>query len=124
MNQEQLKHFRELLVGELRRHARNVSDEQATAIDAAGDGAKESSDLAQRNLLEDVALTMGARESQMVADIDQALMRIDEGSYGLCVRCGKPISEKRLEAMPTARYDAECQTALEQASGKAAHPTL
>src|SRR2546422_1246871 len=49
------------------------------------------------------------RESQMVADIDQALMRIEEGSYGQCVRCSKPIDERRLEALPTARYDATCQ---------------
>jgi len=124
MNQDRLKHFRELLLTELRRHARNVSDEQATAIDAANDGAKESADMAQRDVVEDLALTLGGRESQMVADIDQALMRLDEGSYGICVRCSKPIAERRLEAMPTARYDAACQAAIEQASGDAAHPTL
>jgi DnaK suppressor protein len=49
----------------------------------------------------------------MVADIDQALLRIKEGSYGVCARCNKPIDERRLEAMPTARYDADCQTRLE-----------
>jgi DnaK suppressor protein len=53
----------------------------------------------------------------MVADIDQALMRIDEGSYGECASCGKPIDERRLEAMPTARYDAACQTIIEASKG-------
>ena len=57
-----------------------------------------------------LALRLGDRESQMVADIDQALLRIKEGTYGICARCSKPIDERRLEALPTARYDADCQT--------------
>ncbi len=60
----------------------------------------------------------------MIADIDQALMRIDEGSYGVCVRCGKPIDERRLEALPTARYDAACQAAIEQEKGIGTRPSL
>jgi DnaK suppressor protein len=51
-------------------------------------------------------------------------MRLDEGSYGLCVRCGKTIDERRLEAVPTARYDAICQAAIEQANGKNERPTI
>jgi DnaK suppressor protein len=52
------------------------------------------------------------------------LLRIEEGSYGICVRCGRLINERRLEAMPTARYDAECQAALESAKGLNARPSL
>ena len=124
MNESRLKHFREMLLNELRQHARNVSDEQAAAIDAGSDGAKESADLSVRDVIEEIALKLGEQESQMVADIDQALMRIDEGSYGACARCGKPIDERRLEALPTARYDAICQTAIEAEKGQSAHPTL
>ena len=60
----------------------------------------------------------------MLADIDQALLRIEEGSYGVCVRCGRPIDERRLEAMPAARYDAECQAVIEAAKGLNARPSL
>ena len=66
----------------------------------------------------ELALRLGERESRMVADIDQALLRIREGSYGVCGRCGKVIDERRLEAVPTARYDAECQAAIERANGE------
>jgi len=52
------------------------------------------------------------------------LMRLDEGSYGLCVRCGKPINERRLEAVPTARYDAACQAAIEQTNSHSPRPTI
>ncbi len=119
-----LEHFKQLLLAELRRHAQNVSDDQAAALDAAGDDAKESADFALRDGLEGMALKLGDQESQMVADIDQALLRIEEGSYGTCARCGRPVDERRLEAMPTARYDAECQTAIESKKGLNARPTL
>ena len=124
MEAAKLEHFKQLLLAELRGHARHVSEDQAAALDAASDDAKESADLAMRDVTEEMALKLGDRESQMVADIDQALLRIEEGSYGVCVRCGRPIDERRLEAMPTARYDAECQAAIEVASGMNSRPTL
>ncbi|HVS83026.1 MAG TPA: TraR/DksA family transcriptional regulator [Pyrinomonadaceae bacterium] len=124
MNKIKIEHFRRLLLTELRRHARLVGDDQAAAIDAADDGAKESADLSLRDVIEELALRLGERESQMVADIDQALMRLEEGSYGLCVRCGKAIDERRLEAVPTARYDATCQATIEQVNGENGWPTL
>ena len=119
-----LEHFKQLLLAELRRRAQNVSDDQAAALDAAGDDAKESADFALRDGLEEMALKLGDQESQMVADIDQALLRIEEGSYGTCARCGRSIDERRLEAMPTARDDAECQAAIESNKGLNARPTL
>jgi DnaK suppressor protein len=124
MNADKLQHYKKLLLAELRRHARHVGEDQAAAIDAADDGAKESADVALRGVIQDLALKLGDQESQMVADIDQALLRIDEGSYGICVRCGKPIEERRLEALPTARYDAACQAAIEETKGTNARPTL
>ena len=57
-------------------------------------------------------------------DIDQALLRIKEGSYGICARCSQPIDERRLEALPTARYDAACQAIIESANGEDDLPTL
>ena len=124
MEDSKLEHFKQVLLTELRRHAQQVSDDQAAALDAAGDDAKESADLASRGVTEEMALKLGDQESQMVADIDQALLRIEEGSYGICTRCGRAIEERRLEALPTARYDAECQAAIEAAKGKSARPTL
>ena len=123
MDAAKLEHFKQLLIGELRRHVRQVSDEQANAIDMAGDGAKESADLSLRDVLSELGLKLGERESQMIADIDQALLRIKEGSYGRCVKCNKPIDERRLEALPTARYDATCQATIEN-ERRVTRPTL
>ena len=124
MEASELEHFKQLLLADLRRHAENVSDGQAAALDAASDDAKESADLSLRDGLEEMALKLGDKESQMVADIDQALLRIEEGSYGLCSRCGRPIDEHRLEAMPTARYDSQCQAIMEETNGEGAGPSL
>ena len=124
MEASKLEHFKQLLLAELRSHAQHVSDDQAAALDAAGEDAKESADVSMKDVTQEIALKLGDQESQMVADIDQALLRIEEGSYGACARCGKPIDERRLEAMPAARYDAECQAAIEDAKGMNARPTL
>jgi DnaK suppressor protein len=124
MNARKLEYFKRLLLNDLQRHAQNVGEEQARAIEIVNDDAKESSDLALRDVIQELVLRSGDRESRAVAEIDQALMRMREGSYGLCVRCGKAIDERRLEAVPTARYDAVCQTAIENAKGDGAGPSL
>ena len=123
MNANRLEHFKQLLLSDLQLHARHVDEEQARALEIDNDDAK-SSDQAIRDVIQELALKLGDRESTAVAEIDQALMRMKEGSYGLCVRCGKAIEERRLEAVPTARYDAACQTEIENARGNSAGPSL
>ena len=118
MNAEKLEHFRRTLLDQLTQHTANVRESQASALEmVADDGVKDSVDMSLQDVSQEIQLRLGERESQIVADIDQALLRIDEGSYGECARCGKEIPERRLEAVPTARYDAECQTLIEAADG-------
>jgi len=97
---------------------------KAAALELSDDGVKDTVDLSLMDVNKEMALRLGERESQMIADIDQALLRIEEGSYGKCARCGKLIDERRLEALPTARYDAACQEAIERANGEDGHSTL
>ena len=124
MQPERLAHFKEILIAQLRQHAQHVSDDQAAALELSDDGVKDSMDLSVMDVSKELALRLGDRESQMVADIDQALLRIKEGTYGVCIRCGKPIDERRLEAVPTARSDANCQAQLEQARSAGETPSL
>ena len=124
MDQEKLNHFRSILLNELKRHTQNVADEQATAQDGADDGVKDSVDMSLADVNKEIAFRLGERESKMVAEIDQALLRMDEGTYGFCQRCGKVIDERRLEAVPTARYDAVCQAIIEKNEGFEDPPTL
>lgn len=124
MQKERLAHFKEILLAQLPEHTDHIRDDRAAALELSDDGVKDSSDLSVMDVNKELALRLGDRESQMVADIDQALLRIEEGSYGICARCGKPIDERRLEAVPTARYDAECQALIEQAKGATGTPSL
>jgi DnaK suppressor protein len=55
-----------------------------------------------------------ANERALLTEVLQALKRIDSGGYGLCVACGNPIPERRLEAIPWAARDVKCEQALEQ----------
>ena len=126
MDEKRLEHYRRILLDQLRQHTEHVRDEQAAALEFAGadDGVKDSVDMSLRDVNQEIALRLGEHESRIVADIDQALLRMEEGTYGSCQRCGEPIDERRLEAMPTARYDAACQTALEASQGLDDMPTL
>ena len=124
MDAEKLQHFRSLLLSQLRQHTEQVRTDQAAALELYDDGVKDSVDLSVQDLNKEIALRLGEQSSKIVADIDQALLRMDEGGYGICVRCGLPIDERRLEALPTARYDAACQAAIESANGEDDLPTL
>ncbi len=51
---------------------------------------------------------------QKLESIDKALGRIEKGTYGKCLNCGKPIPEERLLTLPLTLYDVECQGKLER----------
>jgi DnaK suppressor protein len=121
---EKLEHFRRLLLEQLRRSTEHIRTEQAAALEMSDEDVKDSVDLSVLDLNREIIFRLGERDSQVVADIDQALLRMKEGTYGICGRCGKPIDERRLEAIPTARYDAPCQTAIESANGEEDMPSL
>jgi RNA polymerase-binding transcription factor len=124
MKAERLEHFRQILLAQLREHAPHIREEQAAANDFSQDDLNDTTDISVMDINKEMAFSLGERESQLVADIDQALLRIDEGTYGICARCGHVIDERRLEAMPTARYDANCQAMIEAQSGLENPPTL
>ena len=124
MQPEKLARFKAILLAELQQRTEHVRDDQAAALELSDDGVKDTVDMSLMDVNKEMALRLGERESQMIADIDQALLRIEEGSYGQCARCGKLIDERRLEALPTARYDAACQAIIEAANGEDEHSTL
>jgi RNA polymerase-binding transcription factor DksA len=62
----------------------------------------------------DFALSLLSQEQDALYEIDQALKRIELGTYGICEMSGKPIMHARLEAIPFARFTVECQSQLEK----------
>jgi DnaK suppressor protein len=125
MDAKRLEHFKQKLLAELRRHTENAHHNQADALEIAMvDEVKDAADLSFQDVEQEIEYRLSERESSFVSEIEEALRRIEEGRYGICENCGKPISERRLEAMPTARYDADCQALIEAQRGPEETPTL
>ena len=126
MDEKRLDHYRTVLLEQLRQQTEVARGNQNDALEFAAndDGVKDVADQSVKDVSQEIEYRLSERASQVIADIDQALLRIEEGSYGVCARCGKDIPERRLDAVPTARYDAECQSLIEQSLGEDEHATL
>lgn len=59
-------------------------------------------------------LRLRGRERKLMEKIDEALGRIEGGTYGVCAECGEDIAIKRLEARPVAKFCIDCKTRQEQ----------
>jgi len=68
----------------------------------------------------DFALSLLSQEQDALYEIEEALKRVEAGTYGICEMSGKPIPHARLEAIPFARFTVECQTQIEKRQ-KAVH---
>ncbi len=106
--------FREMLLDERRRVADAISYLHQQNPGTIEDEEEESFD----NHLADTATITFAREmdysleensEHVLAEIDAALARIQEGTYGTCRTCGQPIAEERLEAIPYATQCIDCK---------------
>ncbi|WP_246210094.1 TraR/DksA family transcriptional regulator [Nocardioides piscis] len=76
----------------------------------AGDGAgHDQADMGATSFERDHELTVVNLERDMVAQIDRALARIEDGSYGICESCGQPIGKMRLMAFPRATLCMSCK---------------
>lgn len=105
---EMLMKMREDLVREIARRSR-ASSEQAAQPDI-GDILDSVSEERTREL--DMILT--DREKKKLLQIDEALDRMEEGTYGLCEECDTKIPKARLKVMPFAKYCVECQEKMER----------
>src|SRR5262245_474779 len=116
MNKQNLEYFRNLLLEQRHQAIDNRRADRATALEG-DDGTEDAGEMSEFDLNRSTSLTLAGQQSQLIEEIDEALGRIEDGTYGQCSRCGKPLDEERLKAMPTAKYDAECQAAIEAAQG-------
>ena len=64
--------------------------------------------LASQTLLEDITAGTLEREHQLLSEVEAALERLEEGEFGVCQGCGEHIPQRRLEALPWARYCVPC----------------
>jgi DnaK suppressor protein len=112
---EKLLQLRDAMVDSMAGVAQDTLRSRAEGSEASAFGmhqADAGSDAYDR----DFALSLLSQEQDALYEIDQALKRIDLGTYGTCEMSGKPIPRARLEAIPFARFTVECQSQLEKQS--------
>jgi RNA polymerase-binding transcription factor DksA len=112
---EKLLQLRDAMVDSMAGVAQDTLRSRAEGSEASAFGmhqADAGSDAYDR----DFALSLLSQEQDALYEIDQALKRIELGTYGTCEMSGKPIPRARLEAIPFARFTVECQSQLEKQS--------
>jgi RNA polymerase-binding protein DksA len=75
---------------------------------------KDLADIASDDIDRKMIEAIGSQEMKRLRLIDSALTRIQQGKYGLCIKCGKRIPQNRLEAIPYALMCIDCKTAEER----------
>ncbi|ANB34922.1 RNA polymerase-binding protein DksA [Rhodovulum sulfidophilum] len=108
MNERQLEYFRRKLIA----WKNDLMNESRETLEGLQDSSRNIPDIADRASEEtDRSLELRTRDRQrkLVAKIDAALRRIEEGEYGYCEETGEPISLKRLDARPIATLSLEAQ---------------
>ena len=113
------KFYRELLLRARSAFGAQVqyhSDDALTRRDAAGERAgmaTHMADLGTDNYRRDLQLGLLSDGADVLEMIDEALQRLEDSEYGICLDCGEPIPRKRLEAKPYAKYCTKCKSKRE-----------
>ena len=122
MPKEELKKYRKLLVKEREKVGGGLSYIAETTLnkslrDASGDLSGYSyhmADMASDDYEREFSLGRATDEQKILYLIDEAIKRIEDGTYGSCLQCNKPVSKKRLMALPYSELCIDCQKANEE----------
>ena len=113
MNKKQLEFFKDLLakrLEDLAGGARETVDEMNDEDDTFPDPNDRATLESDRNFV----LRIRDRERKLIAKIQQALERVEKGTFGICEECGEDISEGRLKARPVTTLCIKCKEEQEQ----------
>jgi len=108
-NGPNLAHYRRVLEGKADEVRRSMSAQKAAQVVARLDCPSDEGDLSQQHHEEWIFLNRNTIDMKLLREIADALMRIEQGAYGVCMECEETISTKRLDAVPWARYCVKCQ---------------
>jgi RNA polymerase-binding transcription factor DksA len=110
-------------LGELRRslRAQGLDEEtEAESVSELSDNAQHQADVGTETFDRERDLGLLEQVEAELGDIEHALTRLDDGTYGTCEACGAPIEDARLEVVPAARFCLAHQAAVEADARRAA----
>ena len=108
MTTAKLEKLKQRLLEKRRALLSGVKERSATSMEG-NDGIQDIADQASTAYTKEFLLSIGDAERRLLRQVDAALEKIRSGTYGRCEKCGNEIGEKRLEALPFARYCIACQ---------------
>jgi DnaK suppressor protein len=120
MKKERLASFKKRLLEKHDQLADGVGRTAVYGKDQEDDSIKDLGDQANTAYTREFFFELGNGDRRLLRDVISALQKIDDGNFGSCERCGEEIAEKRLEALPFARYCIDCQRVIEQEERMAA----
>ena len=109
MEAKTVARFRKALLEEKQRILNNSKNTLSNELNISQDDLPDESDLAATELNQHLVFKLRDRERQLLVKIDEALARMDEGSFGTCESCEEPIEMKRLEARPVSTMCLSCK---------------
>jgi len=104
-----LSRFRKILLEEKQRLLNNSKNAMRNELALSPDDLADETDLAASELHQNITFKLRDRERQLLAKIDEALERMDEGTFGTCEECEEPIEPRRLEARPVSTLCVACK---------------
>ncbi len=113
MKKDRMKHFQQVLFQKKSELMANVSDEEREGRDAVNVEAKDFGDMATQSSGQEMSFAISDAGRKHLRDIEEALLRVKEGTYGTCSRCERAIDESRLEVVPQAGMCVACKEAAE-----------
>src|SRR5690242_16412451 len=114
MGKKKLESFRKQLEERQQQLKRNVTRTEQDGRTADQEATQDVADRAASSYNKEFLFHQSNNERQLLAMVEGALSRMQEGVFGQCISCGKEINPKRLEAVPWTRHCIECQEKLEQ----------
>lgn len=112
-----LQDRRRVLIAEIREQMTDSEDEHSVTLRAQFDDLDPHDDRAVGDWVREIAISQTVRDTRELDEIEAALRRIEEGTYGECVDCGEDIPRARLDATPAAARCVPCQELLEARTG-------
>jgi DnaK suppressor protein len=101
--------YKKLLLEEKQRILNNSKNALKNELALSPDDLPDETDLAASEINQNLVFKLRDRERQLLSKIDEALARIDEGTFGTCVDCEEPIEVRRLEARPVSDLCIACK---------------
>src|SRR5881275_3037107 len=113
---QQVKQRLEQKQKDLQESIAGLTEAHPKPVDAieASDGPQDFEEIAVDFLETQQEQSLLVNQQALLTQVQRALERIEQGTYGKCVDCGQPIPERRLEAIPWAARDVKCEEKLEQ----------